>query len=76
MLFPVKKKPSMPVIPADDPDQAPEVTAADIGRGVWRRAFRPVAYGPDAPESLKVKPAPKKPARSSMLVRHAPRKRA
>src|SRR2546428_650491 len=36
-----------------DHDEYPEVTAADLRRGIVRKGFQPISAGPDAPEYFK-----------------------
>lgn len=48
----MKKKPSLPR--ADELDEAPRQTEADFDRAVWRVWMRPVAWGKNAPASLRV----------------------
>lgn len=52
----MKKKPSLPR--ADELDEAPEQTAADFDRGVWRVTMRVVAYGKNAPARLRRRMGP------------------
>lgn len=39
--------------PNADPDDVPEMDAAMFRKGIWRKAFQPVAIGPDAPADMR-----------------------